>query len=163
MVSVAMADRRRSCSPRGAHALPKPPRRASALQKRASACPNAPPAPFASLSPSSRAAPSPRPSAIPDRASPSSCALATTKTHCPAHLWLRRDPLYLLHAQCRVHSRPPFPTERRRRRARSSLQKRAGHLAPSLVVISSTSSTSPSIQLCLGKGEIAVSLHRRHG
>ena len=118
-VSVAMADRLRRGSPRGVHALPTPPRRASALQKRASACPTHSPAPFASLSPSPRAAPS--------------------------------------------YSRPPLPTERPHRRARSSLQKCAGHLAPSLAVISSTSSTSPSIQLCLGKGEIAVSFHRRHG
>jgi len=53
-----MADRCRGCSPRGAHALPTPPRRASALQKKASACPTHSPAPFASLSPSPRAAPS---------------------------------------------------------------------------------------------------------
>ena len=42
-----MADRRRSCSPRGAHALPKSPRRASELQKKASACPTHSPALFA--------------------------------------------------------------------------------------------------------------------
>ena len=40
-----MADRRRSCSPRGAHALSKSPRRASELQKKASACPTHSPAP----------------------------------------------------------------------------------------------------------------------
>ena len=61
------------------------------------------------------------------------------------------------------HSRPLLLTERRHRCARSLLEKCAGHLAPSLAVISSTSSTSPSIQLCLGKGEITVSFHRHHG
>ena len=40
-----MVDRRRSCSPHGAHALPKPPHRASELQKKASACPTHSPAP----------------------------------------------------------------------------------------------------------------------
>ena len=53
-----MADRHRSYSLRGAHALSKPPRHASELQKKASACPTHSPAPFASLSPPPRAAPS---------------------------------------------------------------------------------------------------------
>ena len=81
------------------------------------------------------------------------------RTHPPTPLL----PSRLLRAQRRVRSRPPFLIERRRRRARSSLQKRTGHLAASLTVIPSTFSTPPSIQLCLGKGEIAVSFHRRHG
>ena len=45
-VSVAMADRLRRRSPRGVHALPRSPRHASALQKRASAYPNALTAPL---------------------------------------------------------------------------------------------------------------------
>ena len=40
-----MANRRRSCSPRGTHALLKSPRHAFELQKKASACPTHSPAP----------------------------------------------------------------------------------------------------------------------
>ena len=39
----------------------------------------------------------------------------------------------------------------------------SANLFCSFVVLFSTSSTSPSIQLCLGKGEIAVFFHRRRG
>ena len=74
-----MADRHRSFSPCGAQALPKAPRRASALQKRASACPNTLAAPF-SLSPSPRAAP------CPQQAPP----LPTVRRHHCARLPLRK-------------------------------------------------------------------------
>ena len=118
-VRVAMADRLRRRSPRGVHALPRSPRRASALQKRASACPNALTAPL----PLSR----------------------------------------LLRAQRQVHGHPPFLTTHRRHRACSPPRKRVAQLVCGFAVIPSTFSAPPSIQLYLGKGEIVVSFHRRHG
>ena len=51
-----MADQLRRCSPSGAQALLRAPRRASVLQKRASSCPNALTAPFPSLAFSARSA-----------------------------------------------------------------------------------------------------------
>jgi len=75
------------------------------------------------------------------------------RTHSPLHSL----PSRLIRAQHRVRSRPPFPTEHRRHRARSSLQKRAGHLAASVAVISSTTSTFQPRRLRLGKGVIASS------
>jgi len=66
--------------------------------------------------------------------------------------------LFRLHrAQRRAVAAPPVPTEHRRCFARSPLQKRAGHLAPSFAVISSTTSTFQSVHLSLGKGKIAIS------
>ena len=94
---AAVADRRRSCSPRGIHALPMPPCRASALQKKASACPTHSPAPFASLSPSSRAAPSHSRPPLPAEPSPSPSSRVFAKTCCPVCPEPRRDPLYHLH------------------------------------------------------------------
>ena len=58
---------------------------------------------------------------------------------------------------------PPVPTELRHCRLSSPLQKRAGRLAPRFAVIPSTTSTVQSSQSSLGKGEIAVFFHRRHG
>ena len=107
---ATMADRCRSCSPRGVHALPTPPRRASALQKKASACPTRSPAPF--TFPSS-----------PPRAAASATAAMELRHH-------------LAHA-------PP--------------QEHVAQFALSLTVFLSTSSTSPSCQFGLGKGQIAVS------
>jgi len=60
-------------------------------------------------------------------------------------------------------SRPPLPTEHRRCRSSSPLQKRTGHLARSLAVIPSATSTSQPGRLCLGKDEFIVSFHRRRG
>ena len=60
-------------------------------------------------------------------------------------------------------SRPPLPTEHRRCHSSSPLQKRAGHLARSLAVIPSATSTSQPGRLCLGKDEFVVSFHRRRG
>ena len=60
-------------------------------------------------------------------------------------------------------SRPPLPTEHRRCHSSSPLQKRAGHLARSLAVIPSATSTSQPGRLCLGKDEFVVSFPRRRG
>ena len=60
-------------------------------------------------------------------------------------------------------SRPPLPTEHRRCRSSLPLQKHAGHLARSLAVIPSATSTSQPGRLCLGKDEFVVSFHRRRG
>ena len=60
-------------------------------------------------------------------------------------------------------SRPPLPTEHRRCRSSSPLQKRASHLARSLAVISSATSTSQPGRLCLGKDEFVIPFHRRRG
>ena len=60
-------------------------------------------------------------------------------------------------------SRPPLLTEHRRCRSSSPLQKRAGHIARSLAVIPSATSTSQPGRLCLGKDEFVVSFHRRRG
>ena len=65
--------------------------------------------------------------------------------------------LRLHRAQRQAAAAPPFPTERRRRLARSPLQKRVGHLAPSFAVISSPSSTFLPGRLRLGKGVFAIS------
>ena len=60
-------------------------------------------------------------------------------------------------------SRPPLPTEHRRCRSSSPLQKRAGRLAPRLAVIPSPLSTVLSSQSSLGKGQSSVFFRRRHG
>ena len=94
---AAVADRRRSCSPRGAHALLTPPRHASAPQKKARACPTQSPAPFASLSPSPRAAPSHSRPPLPAEPSSSPSSHVFAKTRCPVRPEPRHDPLYHLH------------------------------------------------------------------
>jgi len=60
-------------------------------------------------------------------------------------------------------SRPPLPTARRRRRARSPPQKRVAPFTLSLAVIPSPVSTVQSCQSSLGKGQSSVFFHRRHG
>ena len=65
--------------------------------------------------------------------------------------------LCLHRAQRQAAVASPFLTERCHRLARSPLQKRVGHLAPSFVVISSPSSTFLSGRLRLGKGVFAIS------
>ena len=84
---------------------------------------------------------------------------APARTHSPAPLLLSR----LHRAQHRAAAASLFPTECRHRRVRSPPRKRVAQLVSSFAVISSTSSTPPSVQLSLGKGEIAVFFHRRHG
>ena len=84
---------------------------------------------------------------------------APARTHSPAPLLLSR----LHHAQRRAAAASLFPTECRRHCARWPPQKCIAQLVSSFAVISSTSSTPPSVQLSLGKGEIAVFFHRRHG
>ena len=74
-------------------------------------------------------------------------------THSPAPFPLFR----LHHAQRRAAAAPPFPTERRHSLVHSPLQKCASHLAPSFVVIPSTTSTFQSGHLKFGKGVIAIS------
>ena len=65
--------------------------------------------------------------------------------------------LCLHRAQRQAAVASPFLTERCHRLARSPLQKRVGHLAPSFAVISSPSSTFQSGRLRLGKGVFAIS------
>ena len=81
------------------------------------------------------------------------------RTHSPTPLLLSR----LHRAQRRAAAASPFPTKCHRCRARSPPQKRVAQLVSSFAVISSTSSTPPSVHLSLDKGEIAVFFHRRHG
>jgi len=74
------------------------------------------------------------------------------------------SPSRLPRAQRRVHSsRPPLPTEHRRRCARRPPRKRVAPSACSLAVVSSTFSTPPSVHSSLGKGESPVSFHRLRG
>ena len=90
-----------------------------------------------------------------DKSTPRACP-----THSPRHLlFLSPSP----RAAPSHSSRPPLPTARRRRRARSPPRKRVAQPTCSLAVVFSTFSTPPSVRLRRGKGKIAASSHRRHG
>jgi len=65
--------------------------------------------------------------------------------------------LRLHRAQRQAVVASPFPTERRRRLARSPLQKRTAQFVNSFAVIPFTTSTFQSVHWSLGKGVIAVS------
>ena len=90
-----------------------------------------------------------------DKSTPRACP-----THSPRHLlFLSPSP----RAVPSHSSRPPLPTARHRRHARSPPQKQVAQSVSSLAVVSYTFSTPPSVRLRRGKGKIAASSHRRHG
>ena len=78
----------------------------------------------------------------------------------PAPARPSRQSIFHLASHSAERSRPPLL---RLRLACSSLQKRAGHLAASVAVISSVTPTPQQGQLCLGKDESVISFHHSHG